>query len=176
MADSLNFRLNIDFGIRISRPSETIGLKTDVFQTGLNGMENYTLEHTDSSPTPGIGVMAFGNDTIAATTMLTINFATQKDSFNDAVLAVDFKVMYFLAKLVDPDGTKTLRFGPNGDADAVRFGIQASVGDPEDAYITKKVGFLYEDPYAGSAGDSIKIYNASASSVTVNWCLVGLRA
>lgn len=152
---------------------DTVCIVTDTVSNGTNSFPSLEIDLTDGT---GAGQ---GNKwyrkyiTLAASASTTIDLigSTDTDPFGQANNLT--RVIAFLVAIVDPDGTKAIRVGPQGGANPFVGPFNAS-----SAYLTVKYWHLSAEPSAtgwavtGGSNDTFHLNNPSASSVSfVVWIL-----
>ncbi len=108
--------------------------------------------------------------------------ATTADNLNLSSLALAgttfsfTRIKYVLIALSGPDGTKSLRVGPQGVSNAAQLWAGGTAAGNYETVITDRE---WKHPYAGwtvtaSTADILGIYNPGASSVTYGVVIAGL--
>lgn len=107
-----------------------------------------------------------------ASTSIDLIGSTDTDPFGQANNLT--RVVAFLVAIVDPDGTKAIRVGPQGGANPFVGPFNAST-----AYLTVKYWHLSTDPSStgwavtGGSNDAFHLNNPSASSVSFVVWIIG---
>lgn len=102
--------------------------------------------------------------TLAATTGESIDLSGALENALSGAVFTNVKIV--IIDIDTPDGTKTLRVGPQATANAANL----CFGDASD-YLSITTRLLIEEPYTGwtitaGTGDLLRVYNPSAGSVT----------
>lgn len=153
--------------------NDTLCVVTDTVNNGTNSFPSLEISLTDGSAAGQANKWYRKYITLAASTATTIDLigSTDTDPFGQANNLT--RVVAFLVAIVDPDGTKAIRVGPQGGANPFVGPFNAST-----AYLTVKYWHLSTEPSAagwavtGGSSDTFHLYNPSASSVDfVVWIL-----
>ena len=152
---------------------DSVSVVTDSVSNDTNSFPSLSFDLTTGSGANQADKWFRKYVTLAATTTTSFDLigSTDTDPFGQANNLT--RVVAFLVAIVDPDGTKAVRVGPQG-------GTNAFVGpfDSASSYLTVKYWHLSSEPsatgWAVSSGttDKFFVYNPSASSVDfVVWIL-----
>lgn len=147
---------------------------TQPASVGQGVLPSLLSAYTYGTGTAQVNAFYAASRTVAATTFDLINLTT-----TTAALGTTFsltKLKFLLVAVQSPDGTKSLRVGPQNQSNAAQLWFGGTGATVYDTVFTYRV---WENPYAGytvtaSTGDILPIYNPGASSVTYGIWILGL--
>ena len=170
MALSVSFLLSASGSLT---KDDSVSIVTDTVSNDSNSFPSLAIDLTDGSGVNQANKWFRKYVTLAATTTTSFDMigSTDTDPFGQANNLT--RVVAFLVAIVDPDGTKALRVGPQG-------GTNAFVGpfDSASSYLTVKYWHMSSEPSAtgwvvgSGTTDKFFVHNPGASSVDfVVWIL-----
>lgn len=152
---------------------DTVSIVTDTVANDTNSFPSLEINLTDGSGADQANKWFRKYITLGAGASTSIDLigSTDTDPFGQANNLT--RVVAFLVAIVDPDGTKAIRVGPQSGANPFVGPFNAST-----AYLTVKYWHLSTEPSAtgwavtGGSNDTFHLNNPSASSVSfVVWIL-----
>jgi hypothetical protein len=152
---------------------DTVSVVTDSVANDTNSFPSLSIDLTDGTGADQANKWYRKYVTLGASASTSIDLigSTDTDPFGQANNLT--RVVAFLVAIVDPDGTKAIRVGPQGGANPFVGPFNAST-----AYLTVKYWHLSVEPSAtgwavtGGSNDTFHLNNPSASSVSfVVWIL-----
>jgi hypothetical protein len=172
MATSLRFGEIVRGGGRI-QDSATSQAQNAIFGQGVLPSLDQTFSYGTGSGKVNMWYLA--RRTLATVTFDLLDLAGGLTDYKGAAITFT-KIKRILLVVIDPDGTKTLRIGPQNQS--APFIGPWSGGTGATVYNTVFRKFDQDEPYAGWAvtattADILPIYNPGASSVTYLLWLLG---
>lgn len=167
---SLTFDLTIT-GTLTAAPSGEISGATSRVQTGSNGFDAISETYTFGTGDNNAKEWYSGERTLSATTGESLDLAGGLTSPLGATITFT-KIKELYIEIDAPDGTKSLRVGPQ----AVSNALVLPFADASD-YLTIYDKIWISNPYGyavtASTADLLRIYNPGASSITYRLFVVG---
>lgn len=152
---------------------DTVSIVTDSVANDTNSFPSLTIDLTDGTGADQANKWFRKYITLTAGASTSIDLVGGSDTDPFGQVNNLTRVVAFLVAIVDPDGTKAIRVGPQAGANPFVGPFNAST-----AYLTVKYWHLSAEPSAtgwavtGGANDTFHLNNPSASSVSfVVWIL-----
>lgn len=171
---SLNLSLSVKGGGTLSDESG-INPATETASVGGGGFAPIQLDLTTGTGDLGANQWYLGQRTLAATTGENLDLRSIANKLGSVVLA---KVRGILVRIVEPDGTKALRVGPQNQSNAWQGPF--AVADA-DGWLRVDWLLLLASGYADGLGvvdathKILRVYNPGAGSVTYDLFLIGVQ-
>lgn len=149
--------------------------KSQTANYGQGALPSRTLAFTNGTADQQVNLWYLAQRTLAATTTDSLDLAGGLTGYGGATLTFT-KIKRVYVSIVSPDGTKSLRVGPQGVANAAQLGWG---GTGATVYNTVITDLDLVHSYAGwsvtaGTGDILPIYNPGASAVTYAIFILGL--